>query len=132
MAPRKKLQRKIILDADNNSIHGFENSVSYEELKVLLTFLKVTRSHAILPKQPKVTGICVFIMMVGKIFHNSIGSKYHLNCVILWSTPSNALLILWQSSLHTKINPNDQHSSYRNIMTAILSYVPYDWKKECA
>lgn len=95
--------------------------------KFCCTFLKVMRSHEMPPKHAMEIGSWAFTMITGNIFHSSVGSLYHFSLDNLYSIWSKALLILWQSSLHTNINDNDQINSYKNIQTANLSYVLYDW-----
>lgn len=73
---------------------------------LILTFLKTSREHAILPKHSSVTGSCEISMIVGSILWISIGNIYQLNWSMVISIPSNASFILWPSSeaINTKVS----------------------------
>lgn len=95
------------------------------------TFLKVFRSHEMLPKHAICTGCFAWIIAINCICFNSIGNKYQSKLLIKLPISSNASLIRWHSSqlINWTAIAHIVAKDVSNIST-VLHSSRWSWKKK--
>lgn len=94
------------------------------------TFLKVSRSHGMLPKHAKPTHSCEFISIIIINRRISNGNRYHFSWSIRSLISSNSLLIRLPSSHDNKTKVNAQNSSKSGTTNITKSFALWDLKEK--
>lgn len=132
LTEHREIWVRAIDNLNENEIAAIINRKNQINLMIdylILTFLKTSRVHAMLPKHSNETGSCTSAMIIGSIRLISIGNEYHSNWSIVELILSNASAILWPSSqaINTMVKPRIPFSVAFNSTGIIFPWC--NWKQ---